>query len=368
MSEKIITLFVLLATFWQIEAQVDTTIYDIVEESPRFPMCEVLDTTIAAKQECSQQALLAVIYQNVQYPMQARMEGLEGMVVASFVVEADSTLSNANILRDIGGGCGDEVLAVLNAFNNSGIRWIPGKEGGVDVRSKMTIPIKFRLKEAPPYVIMDGDTVYTTLDKIAEFEGGDVALSEYIDNTLQYPTAYQDSCFIGYMDVQLLIQPDGIVKNMNISDYSDLGLDFQLEVLTLISSMFQKWTPANYKNRGVPSTVDIRLSFVPSGEGCQQVIEDFQAANIIAAEGMQLINEEQQEMGLEKLNEAIEMQPNNAEFLSFRGQTYVDAERYKEACKDLFEVRRILGTTAYDQLLMIVCRMEESSEGEEEKQ
>ena len=126
-------------------SQSDTTIYDVVEQPPRFPMCEALDTTVDAKTKCAQQALLAIIYQNVQYPVEARMEGLEGTVVTSFVVEPDSTVSGAEVLRDIGGGCGNAVVAVVNAMNGAGIRWIPGKREGKDVRSKVTVPIKFKL-------------------------------------------------------------------------------------------------------------------------------------------------------------------------------------------------------------------------------
>jgi len=348
-------------------AQTDTTIYDVVEQPPRFPMCEALDTTLTAKNKCAQQALLAIIYQNVQYPVQARIDGLEGTVVTSFIVEPDSTVSNTKVLRDIGGGCGNAVLAVINSMNEAGVRWIPGKREGKDVRAKMTVPIKFKLQEAPPYVLINRDTVYTQLEKIAEFEGGDNGLDQYIAENLKYPEAYQDTCLLGYMDVQLLIEPDGIVKSINIADYMELGLDFQLEIVNLITSMFNKWKPATYKGREVPSAVELRLSFIPNdATACKATIENFQQANSLATKGMQLYNNGEQESGLEKIGKAIELLPNNAEYLSFRGQAYVDAENYRAACQDLFRVRNILGTDTYDQLLMIVCRMEEK-QNEEEK-
>ncbi|MEM6699853.1 MAG: hypothetical protein AAF599_15730, partial [Bacteroidota bacterium] len=127
-----------------------------------------------------------------------------------------------------------------------------------------------------------------------------------------------------------------------------------------------KWNPAVYKGRKVPSAVEIRLSFVPENTtACKAVIDNFQTANTLAAEGIKLYNDGEQESGLAKLGQAIELLPNNAEYLSFGGQAYVDAENYRAACQDLFRVRSILGTDSYDQLLMLVCRMEEK--GEEEK-
>lgn len=365
MRNYIFIILTICVSFYQAKTQSDTTIYDIVEQMPRFPMCEALDTTLAAKQQCSQQALLAVIYQNVQYPVQARVDGLEGTVVVSFVVEPDSTLSNTTILRDIGGGCGLAVANVLNAFNDSGIRWIPAKRAGQDVRFKMTVPIKFRLQEAPPYVFIEGDTVYVELDSLAKFEGGDTGLDQYITDKLNYPAAYQDSCQIGYMDVQLLIEPDGIVKTTAVSDYLELGLDFQLEIVNLTTSMFGKWEAAEYQGRKVPSTVDLRLIFIPPNKAaCQTEIEQFDQVNMLATEGMQLYNSGEQEAGLAKLSEAIAIEPNNAEYRTFRGQAHVDAERYKEACMDLIEARRILGTASFDQLLMIICRIDEKKAAE----
>lgn len=340
-------------------AQSDTTIYDIVERNPRFPACEILDTTLAAKQQCSQQALLAVIYQNVQYPVAARMEGIEGTVVVSFVVEPDSLISNTKILRDIGGGCGDAVLSVVNAFNDSGIRWIPANQSGKDVRARMTLPIKFKLSEAPPYMMMEGDTVYTQFEEAANFKG-DTSLEDFVTDNLKYPEAYEDSCLVGYMDAQLLIQPDGVVQMINLSDYLELGLDFQFEVMNLTNSMFGRWEAAQYQGRAVPSLVDLRLGFVPTNESaCQTAISTFEQASLLSVEAVQLYEKEEIEASIEKMTEALALQPNNAEYLALRGQGYVDLENYQAACQDLIKARRILGTASFDQLLMIICRMDQ---------
>lgn len=367
--KKIYLVFLLAIAALTFHAQSDMTIYDIVEQNPRFPMCEVLDTTLAAKQQCSQQALLAVIYQNVQYPVAARMEGIEGTVVVSFVVEPDSLLSNTKVLRDIGGGCGDAVLSVVNAFNDSGIRWIPATQGGKNVRARMTIPIKFKLSEAPPYMMMENDTVYTQFEKAADFKE-DISLDDYINDNLQYPEAYQDSCLVGYMDVQLLIQPDGVVKTISLSDYLDMGLDFQFEVMNLTNSMFGRWEAAQYQGRAVPSLVDLRLGFVPTNKnGCRTEISAFEQASAFSVEAVQLYEKEDIEASIKKLTEALALQPNNAEYLALRGQGYVDLEDYQAACSDLIKARRILGTSSFDQLLMIICRMNQpTSEVEVEEE
>ncbi len=339
-------------------AQVDTVIYNMAEEMPRFPfgVCEQLDTTAQAKHQCSQQALIAFVYSNIEYPIQARLDGIEGMVVTSFVVEPDSTISNIELLKDIGGDCGAAVINLFNAFNEGGVRWIPGKNNDTPIRTRMTVPVKFKLTEAPPYMFMQGDTVYTEIDQLPNFKGGDEALSAYIDKNLDYPEAYQDTCLIGYMDVRLLVQPDGVVKTLEVTDYCNLGIDFQLEVLELTTSMFGKWEASTYQGRPVPASVDLRLLFSPSDAvTCQPVIDRFNQANATINEGVTLYNEGNIEEGLAKMDKAVELFPANAELLVTRGQILMDEKKYTTACEDLTKAKSILGGNSLDQLLLIIC-------------
>ncbi|NJK84352.1 MAG: hypothetical protein HC912_11780 [Saprospiraceae bacterium] len=339
-------------------AQQDTTIYVVAEEMPRFPsrVCESLDTTVQAKYQCSQQALLAFMYSNIEYPFQARMNNIEGNVVTSFVVEPDSTISNIQLLKDVGGDCGPTVIGLLGIFNEIGVRWIPGKEKGKAVRTRLTLPIRFRLKEAPPYVFLNGDTVYVEIDAAPVFKGGNEALVNYVNDNLNYPESYKDTCLIGYMDVQLLIEPNGVVKTMDVTDYCALGIDFQLEILDLTTAMFGKWQPATYQQREVPASMDIRLFFSPTNQVlCKDVVANFEQVNSLFTEGINLYNEGKKEEALEKMSKAIMQFPDNADFLATRGQIFMQEEKYAEACQDLTQAKQILGTNSYDQLLLILC-------------
>lgn len=358
MRKKWLLSFVLIFNALLSFAQQDTTIYLVAEEMPRFPsrVCESLDTTIQAKYQCSQQALLAFMYSNIEYPFQARMNNIEGNVVTSFIVEPDSTISNIELLKDIGGDCGQTVLGLLNIFNEIGVRWIPAKEKGKAVRTRMTLPIRFRLKEAPPYVFIDGDTIYVEIDTAPSFKGGDEALIAYVDDNLNYPSTYLDTCLIGYMDVQLLIEPSGVVKTIDITDYCALGIDFQLEILNLTTNMFGKWQAATYQQREVPASMDIRLLFSPTNkELCKDVVATFEQTNLLFTEGINLYNEGKKVEALQKMNKAVAQLPNNADFLATRGQILMEEERYAEACQDLTKAKQILGTNSYDQLLIILC-------------
>ena len=120
----------------------ETEIFKVVEQMPRFPGCEDKGTD-KEKSECSRTKLLEYIYGNLKYPAIARENGIEGQVVLQFVVERDGSITDINIVRDIGGGCGDAAVKVISGMNNMGTKWIPGKQRGRPVRVLFTLPVKF---------------------------------------------------------------------------------------------------------------------------------------------------------------------------------------------------------------------------------
>jgi protein TonB len=64
------------------------------------------------------------------------------MVVVKFVVEKDGSITNIQIVRDIGGGCGREVERIIRLMP----RWKPAKKNGLPVRSWQTFPFRFKLE------------------------------------------------------------------------------------------------------------------------------------------------------------------------------------------------------------------------------
>ena len=123
-----------------LEPEVDE-IFTIVEENPRFPGCENKGTK-AEKETCSRDKLLQYLYKNLKYPAIAKENGVEGTVVIQFVVEKDGFVTDARIARDIGAGCGEEALRVVNMMKG----WTPGKQRGRAVRVQFTLPVKFKLE------------------------------------------------------------------------------------------------------------------------------------------------------------------------------------------------------------------------------
>jgi len=77
----------------------------------------------------------------LRYPSEARKLGIEGRVALKFKINSDGTVSDAQIVRDIDGHFGNEVLRSLKNMPE----WTPGKVKGQSVSSWFTTSVRFKL-------------------------------------------------------------------------------------------------------------------------------------------------------------------------------------------------------------------------------
>ena len=129
--KKVIVLFAL-AVFCSISIVAQTEVEDdaifvVVENNPEFPG--------------GSDSLYAYIARNIKYPETAKKEKIEGRVFVTFVIEKDGQVSSAKILRDIGGGCGEEAIRVVKNMP----KWKPGTQRGNPVRFQFNLPVSFLL-------------------------------------------------------------------------------------------------------------------------------------------------------------------------------------------------------------------------------
>ena len=109
------------------EVDLEEEIFMVIEEDPEFPG--------------GTDSLMAFIQRNLRYPEEAKRNKIEGKVFISFIIEADGSVSNIKVLRDIGSGCGAEAVRVVKMMP----KWKPGKQRGKAVRTQFNLPIQFVL-------------------------------------------------------------------------------------------------------------------------------------------------------------------------------------------------------------------------------
>ena len=94
-------------------------------------------------------AMTRFFHENVKYPEEAYMRGIEGYVLVQTVIDENGYVTNPVILRSIDVALDKEALRVVGGMP----RWIPGKKEGKPVKVKFTFPVNFKLtapRDLPP--------------------------------------------------------------------------------------------------------------------------------------------------------------------------------------------------------------------------
>jgi len=103
------------------------TIFVYTEEIPQFPGGE--------------QAQMRFMSENIRYPEFERDSGIQGLVVASFIIEKDGRITDIKILKGVTPDIDKELIRVLKKMP----RWSPGKQKGKAVRVRINLPVRFTL-------------------------------------------------------------------------------------------------------------------------------------------------------------------------------------------------------------------------------
>ena len=86
------------------------------------------------------EALLAFLQREIQYPEVARTSGITGTVLIEFVVEKDGSVSNARVKAPLFPECDKEAVRGVMAMP----KWKPGKNNGKPVRCYYQVPVTFQ--------------------------------------------------------------------------------------------------------------------------------------------------------------------------------------------------------------------------------
>jgi TonB family protein len=85
--------------------------------------------------------LLAFISKNCVYPSIAKQYNIQGRVVVTFIVNADGSLTDFEIVNGIGSGCDQAAINVLKKSSP----WLPATQEGIPISMRYTVPIDFTL-------------------------------------------------------------------------------------------------------------------------------------------------------------------------------------------------------------------------------
>jgi len=87
-------------------------------------------------------ALSVFLSENVQYPHEAQLAGVQGRVICEFVVNTNGSIVDLKVVRSIHPGLDNEAIRVIQKMP----KWIPATSNGKPIRMKFKLPINFSLK------------------------------------------------------------------------------------------------------------------------------------------------------------------------------------------------------------------------------
>jgi TonB family protein len=163
-------------------------------------------------------ALIKFLGKELKYPKEARDQGISGVVVSRFVVEKDGSISNPVIIRDIGGGCGEEVLRVISTMP----KWKPGEQRGQPVRVQFNLPVSFRFTD----------------DEVTNFAGTPEeqdAVMAYYKKHIHYTSSMRASKTQGIVILRAKVKKSGKIGKSRI--IKSLGPEFDKEAQRVVKNM-----------------------------------------------------------------------------------------------------------------------------------
>ncbi|WP_165389600.1 energy transducer TonB [Ancylomarina subtilis] len=110
------------------------------------------------------------------------------------------------------------------------------------------------LKNGKPFI----DNIYTNVDVMPQFPGGELELKKYLTANLKYPQEAVEKRFYGDVYVSFVIDEDGSVVGTNIS--KSLNSDFDQEALRVVSGM-PKWTAGKLDGKPVKVCYTVPIKF-----------------------------------------------------------------------------------------------------------
>lgn len=123
------------------EARIQETAPTSADEDPVYSVSD-LDRRPEFFHSDEKHFLDTWVYKYLKYPESAIREHVSGKVTVTFIIGKDGSVSDVEVVRSLDQRLDDEVVKVVSISP----KWTPGQIKGRPVRTRITIPVEFRLK------------------------------------------------------------------------------------------------------------------------------------------------------------------------------------------------------------------------------
>ncbi len=231
-------------------------------------------------------ALLKFIYANLQYPKIAKDKDVQGTVLVGFVVEKDGSITDREVIQDIGAGCGAEALRLVYLMP----RWSPGMARKGRPKCQYILPVEFILKNGEPIrptqivlesklipaksydAIPDENEIFKNYvdyppmlagcEEIEFYSGRkkctETKMLQFMSANIKYPKKARRKKIQGTVYVKFVIEKDGSISNLKLM--SEIGGGCGEEALRVVSLM-PKFIPGKHRGNPIRFQYELPIKF-----------------------------------------------------------------------------------------------------------
>jgi TonB family protein len=186
----------------------------------------------------------------LKYPSEATSKGIQGRVAVSYSIEADGSINNVKLVGKADPLIADEVIRVVQ----SSPQWDPA----VNSEARVTFPNMLSLKfELPDKILYDD--VYSMVEKMPVYPGGDSELLKFIATNTKYPESAKAEKIKGRVIVRFIINTMGNPEEVQVIKGVHPLLD---EESVRVVSMLSGFEPGMQGGKPVNVWYVVPISFI----------------------------------------------------------------------------------------------------------
>ena len=181
-------------------------------------------------------------------------EVLQSVKVTELAIVEDEKVKKEDEIKTI-----DELKETEQAFGQK-----DNKEGTEDRNVTKTLKNEVVVEKVEPKPVQkdEPEKVFTSVEQMPQFPGGDAALMKYLSSHIQYPAMAAENNVQGKVILQFVVEKDGRVGEVKVARSVDKDLD--KEAVRVVKSL-PKFTPGRQNGQAVRVWYTLPVQFKLQG-------------------------------------------------------------------------------------------------------
>lgn len=134
------------------------------------------------------------------------------------------------------------------------------------IAASLSLSAQVDLDQSPPIppveqAVPEPEPVFTVVEQMPEFEGGNEALMSFISKNMVYPQSAADNQIQGTIYLSYVVRSDGSLSDINVLKNAPRGPELDAEALRVLKLTKGKWRPGMQNGKPVSVYLSLPIKF-----------------------------------------------------------------------------------------------------------